>query len=212
MAVPLGVCLRIRTGTVVIKKPAGSVGGKPRWQAQASTRGRLCQELLRKRFCDGVVQFATITPEHVRRFHPPGLCPRRPAPRARTCCATPWPAGCGGSSLKEVADVLRHARWTRERLHEAIREEPGLSTISRETVRRLLKKLPQTLTQSDVAHCGADQAVSAAHVPLACFVPATAAQRRACRVHRRKELAAVGPQPHADADETWPPAQGDTRR
>ena len=32
------------------------------------------------------------------------------------------------------------ARWTLERLHEAIREEPGLSAISRETVRRLLKK------------------------------------------------------------------------
>jgi len=31
-------------------------------------------------------------------------------------------------------------RWTLQRLHEAIREEPGLGEISRETVRRLLKK------------------------------------------------------------------------
>ena len=56
------------------------------------------------------------------------------------------------------------ARWTLERLHEAIREEPGLSAISRETVRRLLKKLPQTLAQGDGVHRRADQGVSASHV------------------------------------------------
>ena len=37
------------------------------------------------------------------------------------------------------------ARWTLERLHEAIREDPGLSAISRETVRRLLKKTASNL-------------------------------------------------------------------
>ena len=37
------------------------------------------------------------------------------------------------------------ARWTLQRLHEAIREEPGLNAISRSTVRRLLKKTASNL-------------------------------------------------------------------
>ena len=44
------------------------------------------------------------------------------------------------AALACTAAPAGSARWTLERLHEAIREEPGLSTISRETVRRLLKK------------------------------------------------------------------------
>lgn len=112
------------------------------------------------------------------------------------------------AALACTAALAGSARWTLERLHEAIREEPGLSAISRETVRRLLKKLPQTLAQSDVVRCGADRGVSAAHVAPARVVCLTAAQQRTRRVHRRKELAALGPQPHSDSDEAWPPAQG----
>ena len=37
------------------------------------------------------------------------------------------------------------ARWTLQRLHEAIREEPGFNAISRSTVRRLLKKTASNL-------------------------------------------------------------------
>ena len=37
------------------------------------------------------------------------------------------------------------SRWTVQRLHEAVREEPGLSAISRATVRRMLKKTASNL-------------------------------------------------------------------
>lgn len=39
-------------------------------------------------------------------------------------------------------------RWTVRRLHEAVQAEPGLHPISRETVRRLLKKTASNLGAS----------------------------------------------------------------
>ena len=41
-----------------------------------------------------------------------------------------------------------NARWTVRLLHEAVRAEPGLHSISRETVRRLLKKTASSLGAS----------------------------------------------------------------
>jgi len=41
-------------------------------------------------------------------------------------------------------------RWTLVLLEREARERPGMQDISRETIRRLLKKLPQTLARADV--------------------------------------------------------------
>lgn len=40
-------------------------------------------------------------------------------------------------------------RWTIALLEQAARAQPGVDSISRETIRRLLKKLPQTMAQTD---------------------------------------------------------------
>ena len=43
-------------------------------------------------------------------------------------------------------------RWTLVELERAARQESGLDTVSRETVRRMLKKRPQALAPPDVVH------------------------------------------------------------
>ncbi len=45
-------------------------------------------------------------------------------------------------------------RWTIVALERAARREPGLSGVSRETVRRMLKKRPQAVAPVDVVHRG----------------------------------------------------------
>jgi hypothetical protein len=47
---------------------------------------------------------------------------------------------------------LQH--WTLVALERAARKEPGLSGVSRETVRGMLKKRTQTLAPVDVVHRG----------------------------------------------------------
>ncbi|UUZ75327.1 helix-turn-helix domain-containing protein [Polaromonas sp. P1(28)-13] len=58
-------------------------------------------------------------------------------------------------------------RWTMIELERAARQEPGLGAVSRETVRRMLKKRSQALAQADVAHRGVDRGVPATDVQLA---------------------------------------------
>jgi putative transposase len=58
--------------------------------------------------------------------------------RVTALACTPAPAG--------------RQRWTIVELERAARQEAGLEGVSRETVRRMLKKRPQTLTQADVVH------------------------------------------------------------
>lgn len=58
-------------------------------------------------------------------------------------------------------------RWTLVELERAARQEQGLSNVSRETVRRMLKKRHQALVQVDVVHRIADRGIPAADVRLA---------------------------------------------
>ena len=58
-------------------------------------------------------------------------------------------------------------RWTLVVLERAARREPGLGTLGRETVRRILKKRSQTLAQGDVVRGSADPGVPSTHVRLA---------------------------------------------
>jgi Homeodomain-like domain len=44
-------------------------------------------------------------------------------------------------------------RWTLALLEQAAQGQAGMGSISRETIRRLLKKLPQAMAQSDAVHC-----------------------------------------------------------
>lgn len=59
------------------------------------------------------------------------------------------------------------ARWTMVELERAIRRETGLTRMSRETVRRILKKRPQTLASADVVHRRTHGGVSTSHVRAA---------------------------------------------
>jgi transposase len=54
-------------------------------------------------------------------------------------------------------------RWTLELLEQAAQAQVGMSSISRETIRRLLKKLHQTVAQADVVYRHPDAGVSATH-------------------------------------------------
>lgn len=56
------------------------------------------------------------------------------------------------------------SRWTVALLTQAAQSHPQMRQISRETIRRFLKKLPQTLAQSDVVHWPPDRGVSEADV------------------------------------------------
>lgn len=58
-------------------------------------------------------------------------------------------------------------RWTLVELERATRQEQGLGGLSRETVRRMLKKRPQTLAPADVVRRNADREVLQSHVQLA---------------------------------------------
>ena len=58
-------------------------------------------------------------------------------------------------------------RWTMVELERAARQEPGLAAVSRETVRRMLKKRSQALAQADVVHRGVDRGIPATDVQLA---------------------------------------------
>ena len=58
-------------------------------------------------------------------------------------------------------------RWTMIELERAARQEPGLAAVSRETVRRMLKKRSQALAQADVVHRGVDRGIPATDVQLA---------------------------------------------
>jgi transposase len=64
-------------------------------------------------------------------------------------------------------------RWTMVEIERVARQEQALGGVSRETVRRMLKKRPQTLAQADVVHRGAERRASASHVRLARVVCAT---------------------------------------
>jgi len=55
-------------------------------------------------------------------------------------------------------------RWTLLLLEQAARSEPGLHGISRETIRRLLKKRSQTLTPTDVVRRQAERGTPGADV------------------------------------------------
>ena len=43
-------------------------------------------------------------------------------------------------------------RWTLELLEQAAHWQADIGPISRETIRRLLKKLPQAMAQGDMVH------------------------------------------------------------
>ena len=58
-------------------------------------------------------------------------------------------------------------RWTMVELERAARQEPGMGSVSRETVRRMLKKRPQTLARADVVHWSAHRGVPLSHVLVA---------------------------------------------
>jgi transposase len=55
-------------------------------------------------------------------------------------------------------------RWTLVLLEQAAQAQPGIGPVSRETIRRLLKKLPQAVAQADVVHWRTDRAVPATDV------------------------------------------------
>jgi transposase len=48
-------------------------------------------------------------------------------------------------------------RWTMIELERVARQEPGLGGVSRETVRRMLKKRSQAPAKADVVHRGVDR-------------------------------------------------------
>lgn len=48
-------------------------------------------------------------------------------------------------------------RWTMVELERAARQDPGMGTVSRETVRRMLKKRSQALASRDVVQRRADR-------------------------------------------------------
>lgn len=58
-------------------------------------------------------------------------------------------------------------RWTMAELERAARQESGLSGVSRETVRRMLKKRSQTLASADMVHRDVDRGVPRSDVRLA---------------------------------------------
>ena len=80
-------------------------------------------------------------------------------------------------------------RWTMVELERVARQEPGLAGVSRETVRRMLKKRPQTLALVDVVYRGSERRVPPAHVCAAQVVCATDVSRRASDLYRREEPA-----------------------
>lgn len=57
-------------------------------------------------------------------------------------------------------------RWTLVELERAVRCEPRIGKLSRETVRRMLKKRRQALASGDVAHRRPHRGVSPSYVPL----------------------------------------------
>ncbi|UUZ75673.1 IS630 family transposase [Polaromonas sp. P1(28)-13] len=90
-------------------------------------------------------------------------------------------------------------RWTMIELERAARQEPGLGAVSRETVRRMLKKRSQALAQADVVHRGVDRGIPATDVQLARTVRTTTVSGRTSDLHRREEPAAHRQQPRAAA-------------
>ena len=90
----------------------------------------------RRAYLDGGLELAL---RDVPRSGRPRKCDTETEARVAALACTQAPAGS--------------TRWTVRRLHEAVLAEAGLPHISRETVRRLLKKLPQTQAQVDVVHC-----------------------------------------------------------
>ena len=67
-----------------------------------------------------------------------------------------WPKQDGTDAEAKITALACSAppqgreRWTLIELERAARQESGLGTVSRETVRRILKKRPQTLEAADV--------------------------------------------------------------
>jgi transposase len=55
-------------------------------------------------------------------------------------------------------------RWTLKLLEQVAQEQEVIGSISRETIRRLLKKLPQAMEQSNVVHWHIDRGVPTADV------------------------------------------------
>ena len=74
-------------------------------------------------------------------------------------------------------------RWTMMEVERAARQEPGLGSVSRETVRRILKKRSQTMAPTDVVHWRVDRRIPQPHVRLACVVRQAAFASRAGRVY-----------------------------
>ncbi|MDP2793951.1 MAG: helix-turn-helix domain-containing protein [Sulfurisoma sp.] len=68
------------------------------------------------------------------------------------------------SALACSAPPTGARRWTIALLEQAAQAQAGIGPISRETVRRLLKKLPQAVAQADVVHRSIDGGVSATDV------------------------------------------------
>ncbi|MDP3753301.1 MAG: IS630 family transposase [Polaromonas sp.] len=91
-------------------------------------------------------------------------------------------------------------RWTMIELERAARQEPGLGAVSRETVRRMLKKtILLSLAQADVVHRGVDRGIPATDVQLARAVRTATVSGCTSDLHRREEPATPGPQPRAAA-------------
>ena len=80
-------------------------------------------------------------------------------------------------------------RWTLELLEQTVRTQDGMGPISRETIRRLLKKLPQAVAQADVVRRQTDQGVSAANVRSARPLRPSASTEGTCRLSGREAQA-----------------------
>ncbi|GEM_PF-190760 len=78
-------------------------------------------------------------------------------------------------------------RWTLELLGQAAQKQEDIGSISRETIRRLLKKLPQTMVQSNVVHWRAHRRIPAANVRLARSLCSSVSPEGACRLFGRKK-------------------------
>jgi len=84
-------------------------------------------------------------------------------------------------ACSEPPSGARH--WTVALLTEAARHHPTMHDISRETIRRFLKKLPQTLAQTDVVYRPPDRGIPEPNVRSARTLRPTLPETGACSVH-----------------------------
>ncbi len=78
-------------------------------------------------------------------------------------------------------------RWTLELLEQAAQRQADIGPISRETIRRLLKKLPQTMAQGDVVHRRADRGIPGSECTIcSIFMPVRTMRKNLLSVWTRR--------------------------